>query len=294
MSAHRTDQPNEEPEAKQSIGEKLRELREARGLSRVQLAEAAGLRMEMIALLEDGTASPGFYSVGLICEALGISLDTFVDSKEEDGAYYAFALYADTNKALPPRPNLEEEENLAVALSKAEEACREALEAHDSESDCDCDLCVMARGTLFNLGFVAGTVGDYLLDRETSDSIRAAWERGERQPRKRPRAKHGRRPARKPRHAEAEHEASEVIVEAPDMGTTVNLLRKRQGLTPEQLAATVGLSTEQVRQLEAGTWQPDLRTLVRMAGPLGVSDDDDLGADKPHVAERDGQERGHG
>lgn len=50
--------------------------------------------------------------------------------------------------------------------------------------------------------------------------------------------------------------------------------RERAGLTPQRVAATVGVSLRTVRYAEAGTYTPRADALVRMADLYGVPVDD--------------------
>ncbi|MBY0233230.1 MAG: helix-turn-helix domain-containing protein [Gemmataceae bacterium] len=57
----------------------MRELREAAGLSRKQLADRAGLRSEAgIRDLEQGRRSPTWETVVALCKALGVTADSFL------------------------------------------------------------------------------------------------------------------------------------------------------------------------------------------------------------------------
>jgi transcriptional regulator with XRE-family HTH domain len=56
---------------------RLRELREAKGLSREQLAEAAGMKVGGVRDLEQGVRSPAWKTVLALCQALGVSCEEF-------------------------------------------------------------------------------------------------------------------------------------------------------------------------------------------------------------------------
>lgn len=51
-------------------------------------------------------------------------------------------------------------------------------------------------------------------------------------------------------------------------------LRKQQGLTQQGLADAIGLHVNQIKRYEAGTAQPTLETLVRLAKELHTTLDD--------------------
>ena len=56
---------------------RLRELRESRGLSREQLAKAAGLKIGGVRDLEQGLHSPAWKTVIALCHALEVTPDAF-------------------------------------------------------------------------------------------------------------------------------------------------------------------------------------------------------------------------
>jgi transcriptional regulator with XRE-family HTH domain len=57
---------------------RLRELREAAGLTQQQLAEKAGLTREGVAQLETGRREPAWRTVVSLCRALGTSCEAFL------------------------------------------------------------------------------------------------------------------------------------------------------------------------------------------------------------------------
>lgn len=61
---------------------RLKELREAKGLTRDQLAVAAGVSSHTVAKLEQGTRSPTLAAAWKIAQALGCSLDAMVGSSK--------------------------------------------------------------------------------------------------------------------------------------------------------------------------------------------------------------------
>jgi transcriptional regulator with XRE-family HTH domain len=56
---------------------RLRELREEKGLSREQLADAAGMKVGGIRDLEQGLHVPSWKTVIALCDALGVSSEAF-------------------------------------------------------------------------------------------------------------------------------------------------------------------------------------------------------------------------
>lgn len=60
-----------------TFGAKLKELREARGLTLRELAEKAGMNLYSIAKLEQEVREPAFASVQALCGALGVKCSAF-------------------------------------------------------------------------------------------------------------------------------------------------------------------------------------------------------------------------
>jgi transcriptional regulator with XRE-family HTH domain len=76
---------------RQSIGRKVRSVRESRSLSLEQLAERAELRTELIARIESGALIPSLGPLVRIARALGVRLGTFLDDQENVGPVIARA-----------------------------------------------------------------------------------------------------------------------------------------------------------------------------------------------------------
>ncbi|MEO3752645.1 DUF488 family protein [Streptomyces sp. B6B3] len=74
-----------------ALARQLRAFREARGLTREELAEEAGVSIGTLGRLEVGGASqPGFFTVGSLAETLGVSLDDlFRDTSAAPGLWSA-------------------------------------------------------------------------------------------------------------------------------------------------------------------------------------------------------------
>jgi transcriptional regulator with XRE-family HTH domain len=64
-----------------TFGEILRDIRSNNDLSRVELAERAGLAPDAIASLEQGRRKPTWETVQALCRALGVSSETFRDDQ---------------------------------------------------------------------------------------------------------------------------------------------------------------------------------------------------------------------
>jgi transcriptional regulator with XRE-family HTH domain len=62
------------------FGPRLRELREAAGLTQVQLAERAGLHPQGVVKLERGEREPAWSTVVALCAALSVSCERFLES----------------------------------------------------------------------------------------------------------------------------------------------------------------------------------------------------------------------
>src|SRR5215207_7044349 len=63
-----------------NIGERLRELREARNISMRALATQSGLSANALSMIERGKASPSVSTLYKLAEALGISITSFFGS----------------------------------------------------------------------------------------------------------------------------------------------------------------------------------------------------------------------
>ncbi len=66
-----------------NIGERLRELREARNISMRTLAARSGLSANALSMIERGKASPSVSTLYKLADALGISITTFFASENE-------------------------------------------------------------------------------------------------------------------------------------------------------------------------------------------------------------------
>jgi len=66
-----------------NIGERLRELREARNISMRTLATKSGLSANALSMIERGKASPSVSTLYKLADALGISITTFFGSDTE-------------------------------------------------------------------------------------------------------------------------------------------------------------------------------------------------------------------
>ena len=66
-----------------NIGERLRELREARNISMRSLASRSGLSANALSMIERGKASPSVSTLYKLAEALGISITSFFGSDSE-------------------------------------------------------------------------------------------------------------------------------------------------------------------------------------------------------------------
>jgi transcriptional regulator with XRE-family HTH domain len=60
-----------------TFGQRLRELREAKGWSQMRLGEEADVRYQYVARLERAESEPGWAMVLKLAEALGVTPDAF-------------------------------------------------------------------------------------------------------------------------------------------------------------------------------------------------------------------------
>lgn len=68
------------------FGKRLRELREAKGMSRKQLAESMGLSERAIVQWELGEREPGWFNVLALCESLGVDCSSFTVAPKDEAA----------------------------------------------------------------------------------------------------------------------------------------------------------------------------------------------------------------
>ena len=76
---------------KNSIGDKVRLVRESRKLSLAQLADRAGLPMEGVGRIESGALIPSLGPLIRLARALGVRLGTFLDDQENVGPVFVHA-----------------------------------------------------------------------------------------------------------------------------------------------------------------------------------------------------------
>ncbi|MCI0456762.1 MAG: helix-turn-helix domain-containing protein [Gemmataceae bacterium] len=66
-----------------TFGSALKRLREAAGLSQMDLASRAGLNLFTVSKIEQGTRDPSWATACALAKALGVSLDAFVKEDEQ-------------------------------------------------------------------------------------------------------------------------------------------------------------------------------------------------------------------
>jgi transcriptional regulator with XRE-family HTH domain len=81
------------------FGERLRQLREAKGLSQMELAEAAGMWTNTVSRLENGRHTPPWSAVIALADALGCATDDFRPRERHRKAADATAELATPKKA---------------------------------------------------------------------------------------------------------------------------------------------------------------------------------------------------
>jgi transcriptional regulator with XRE-family HTH domain len=71
------DMPEKDPK-KVQLGDRIRELREAAGLGREQLADGAGVSARAVIQWELGEREPGWFNMLALAEALGVQVTAFL------------------------------------------------------------------------------------------------------------------------------------------------------------------------------------------------------------------------
>ena len=66
------------------IGNRIRWARDKKNLSQEKLAEIVGLSTTTISHIENGECNPSFYTIAVIAEALGVSLDALIAPEMPD------------------------------------------------------------------------------------------------------------------------------------------------------------------------------------------------------------------
>ena len=66
-----------------NISERIRELRMERGISTNKLSNMAGLSQSYVRKLENGECKPTVESLEMLCQALGITFEDFVNYKDK-------------------------------------------------------------------------------------------------------------------------------------------------------------------------------------------------------------------
>lgn len=61
----------------ESIGPKVKELRDRRGMGQVELAAAAGVGQSLISRIENGTANPSLRTLIRLADVLGVDVSEF-------------------------------------------------------------------------------------------------------------------------------------------------------------------------------------------------------------------------
>ena len=94
------------------MGEKIRELRKAAGISQDQLAELASLNRVTIAKYESGRVEPGAQALSRIADALDVSVDALLGKTQDE-------------TAVSDRPKTPEARIISVCIDKMSKEDRE-------------------------------------------------------------------------------------------------------------------------------------------------------------------------
>lgn len=76
-----------------SLGEKIEELRKARGWSQIYLADRIGASKSAVSLWEKGERKPSMKALGNLAKVFGVSTDYLVTGKRIDADNIDFALF---------------------------------------------------------------------------------------------------------------------------------------------------------------------------------------------------------
>ncbi len=66
------------------LGNKIRQLRKAKGLSQERLAEKAGLTQQHVSLIEKGSFLPGMSTISRIAKVFNVPIDDLADTDIQD------------------------------------------------------------------------------------------------------------------------------------------------------------------------------------------------------------------
>nr|WP_269085201.1 helix-turn-helix transcriptional regulator [Moorella mulderi] len=100
-----------------TLGNKLKRLREKMGLTQKELAQQVGISHSLIGQIETDRIQPSLATLSSLAEALGVSTCYFLMEEEEEDLYLDYRLAADIREALR-RPVLQQ---IVRALAEWEE-----------------------------------------------------------------------------------------------------------------------------------------------------------------------------
>ncbi|GMA56635.1 helix-turn-helix protein [Alicyclobacillus sacchari] len=128
------------------LGRRLRQLREERGLTLAEVADAAGISISHLSAIENGTRpNPSFLVVAKLARTYGVPIDSFLDSDalpnaqataDADVSLDMSASYAEMAKRLAEADALD---NPAVLLEVLAAYLREREQQYQSDPDTDAD-----------------------------------------------------------------------------------------------------------------------------------------------------------
>ena len=133
----------------ESLGDRIRRLREDRGIQQVDLAEAAGVRPHTMWRYEAGQSRPGADKLDKIAEALGVTARYLLRGTEPESPE-------------PPEPHLEPVED--EELSVADQALRAMRGAHRLDPETTQRLRERLEHVQFSTGARLSTVVSFLED----------------------------------------------------------------------------------------------------------------------------------
>lgn len=119
MESHLRQPPASNPNPKTSIGERIRQAREAAGLTQEALGQASGTSRSLVSQWEAGTRNPGVRSLKALSGPLKVTIEWLVSGieSEVERDHNSADMFEADLLALPPTPMLREILRAAASFS---------------------------------------------------------------------------------------------------------------------------------------------------------------------------------